>query len=139
MWIRFFIYGLLGWAVEITWTGVGSILRHDPRLVGHTYLWMFIIYGMAAPVMEPIHRLIVHYPWPMRGLIWVGVIFALEYASGAFLRLTTGACPWDYSGTRFSVDGLIRLDYAPAWFVLGLGFEYVHTHLLALTPLLRRL
>jgi len=29
---RFLVYGALGWIVEILWTGMGSILRRDPRL-----------------------------------------------------------------------------------------------------------
>jgi uncharacterized membrane protein len=136
MWIRFLIYGLLGWGVEVLWTGLGSVLRRDPRLTGHTYLWMFLIYGSAALLLEPVHRLIAGYPWPVRGLVWVVVIFVLEFASGWMLRQATGTCPWDYSGTRFAVAGLIRLDYAPAWFVLGLLFEQVHLRLMRIVPLL---
>ena len=34
-----------------------------------------------------------------------------------------GVCPWDYSDAPLNIDGLIRLDYAPAWFAVGLLFE----------------
>ena len=139
MWIRFLIYGTLGWAVEIIWTGLGSILRRDARLVGRTYLWMFLIYGLAAPLLEPIHFAVAHLAWPWRGLIWAGSIFTIEYITGWLLREATGSCPWDYTGVRLSVNGLIRLDYAPAWFVLGLLFERLHRALLALTPTLMSL
>jgi len=139
MWIRFLIYGALGWVVEVAWTGIGSVIRRDPRLMGHTYLWMFMIYGLAAPVMEPIHGHIAHLAWPLRGLIWMATIFAIEYGTGWTIMQITGECPWDYTGVRFSVQGLIRLDYAPAWFVLGLLFEQVHYRLLMLTPILRDL
>ena len=32
-------------------------------------------------------------------------------------------CAWDYSQAKLNVDGLIRLDFAPFWFALGLFFE----------------
>ncbi|NLN18613.1 MAG: hypothetical protein GX162_04955 [Firmicutes bacterium] len=139
MWIRFVIYGLLGWAVEITWTGLGALWRGDPRLPGRTYLWMFIVYGSAALVLEPVHNLIGPWPWPYRGLVWTFSIFFIEYAAGWLLRELTGVCPWDYTSVRFSIRGLIRLDYAPAWFVLGLFFERLHRILVILTPSLMQL
>ena len=52
------------------------------------------------------------------------LIFLAEYLSGAFLKFY-GICPWDYSGRFFSVDGLIRLDFAPFWFGAGLIFEEI--------------
>ena len=32
---------------------------------------------------------------------------------------------WDYTGRMLSVDGVIRLDFAPFWFMTGLLFEYL--------------
>ena len=32
-------------------------------------------------------------------------------------------CPWDYSQCRANIHGLIRLDFAPLWFAVGLLFE----------------
>ncbi len=70
-------------------------------------------------------------PWPLRGLLWAALCFALEYAVGWALRRVTGRCPWDYSYARWSVDGLIRLDYLPLWFCLGLVMERLHDALVA--------
>lgn len=134
MFIRFLIYGAMGWVVEIFWTGLGSILRRDRRLVAKTYLWMFPIYGGGAIAFEQIHWLIAGYTWLVRGLVWMTVIFAVEYTAGLVLQRWVGECPWDYSGTPLSIHGLIRLDYAPAWFVLGLLFERAHVALVELTP-----
>lgn len=64
------------------------------------------------------------------------LIFTVEYLSGLVLRMLLGVCPWDYSGNTFSVNGLIRLDYAPAWFTAGLLFEKLHD-LLMKVPALR--
>ena len=139
MWVRFVIYGVLGWAIEIVSTGLSALLRGDPRLSGRTYLWMFFIYGSAALLLEPVHSLVGPWRWPFRGLVWTLSIFSIEYTSGWLLRELTGVCPWDYTGVRFSVGGLIRLDYAPAWFVLGLLFERLHWALVVLTPSLMQL
>ncbi len=102
------------------------MLREDWRLAGTTYLWMLPIYGLAV-FLEPLHDAIRRWHWAFRGLIWVGIIWAIEFFTGGTIALTVGTCPWDYSGkTPYEVLGLIRLDYAPAWFVLGLLFERLH-------------
>ena len=142
MLIRLVMYGLLGWGMEIVWTaGREKItgVQRDWKLRGTTYLWMFPIYGGAmALLFEPVHDAIRPWPWPLRGLLYVVGIFAVEYATGWLLRRLTGACPWDYSGrSRWQVHGLIRLDYAPAWFLAALAAERVHDFLVALTPAIR--
>lgn len=125
---RFFIYGLLGWSLEIFWTGLHSLLQGDPRLEGFTNLWMFFIYGSAVFILEPIHHIIRYWRWPVRGILWVIIIWGIEYSSGLLLINTLGISPWFYTG-GYAIDGLVRLDYAPAWFVAGLIFERVHNTL----------
>lgn len=58
------------------------------------------------------------------------VIFDVEYISGGLLKLLLGTCPWDYSKCVHSINGLIRLDFIPVWFTVGLLFEKVHDMLL---------
>jgi uncharacterized membrane protein len=137
MFIRFLIYGLLGWCFEIVWTAVTEKVRgtqRDWRLVGHTYLWMFPIYGLLAPLGEPIHNALRHQPWVARGLVYLLGIWAVEFAAGWLLRKFTGRCPWDYSHLRGNIQGIVTLEYAPVWFLFGLGFERVHDALVALGP-----
>jgi len=124
--VRTLIYGILGWSMEIMWTGLGSLLLGNWQLFGFTYLWMFPIY-CSAVFLEPVHDRISHLSWYWRGLIWAVLIFLIEYGSGATLSSVLGRCPWDYSGvTPYHINGLIRLDFAPAWFFVGLGFEKAH-------------
>ena len=123
--IRFVIYGLAGWCTEIFWTGLGSLLRGNVKLQGWTYLWMFPIYGLAI-FLEPIHDKIRYWPIILRGGVYTLLIFSIEYTTGWILKSVTGVCPWDYSRSPFSINGFIRLDYAPAWFVAGLLFERLH-------------
>lgn len=122
---RFIIYGLFGWCIEIFWTGLGSLFKGDIKLTGQTYIWMFFIYGLAV-FFEPIHERIGDLNIILRGGVYTILIFAVEYFTGWVLKKVLGVCPWDYSSSNFSVKGLIRLDYAPAWFIAGLLFERVH-------------
>lgn len=116
--------------MEIFWTGMGSLLKGDPSLQGVSYLWMFPIYGLAL-FLEPIHEWVRELPWYVRGVIWTVVIFSIEFIAGLIIKFTVGIIPWDYTGeSLYQVYGLIRLDYAPAWFTAGLLFEKLHDFLL---------
>ncbi len=121
---RFFIYGILGWGIEVFWTGLGSLISGNLRLESFTNLWMFFVYGSAV-FLEPIHDIMAKWRWPVRGILWVVIIWGIEYASGMILKSLLGLYPWYYDGP-FAFDNLIRIDYAPAWFVAGLLFERVH-------------
>lgn len=142
MLIRFILYGLLGWAGEIVWTSVHEKVAGRQQgwsLRGTTYLWMFPIYGLIAPLYEPAHNRIRERPIWARGLLYMSGFFGVEYAAGWLLRRLTGACPWDYTErSRWHVDGLIRLGYAPVWFSVGLLLEPVHDFLVRLTPAISR-
>lgn len=125
---RFIIYGLTGWCLEVFWTGLGSLFHGDVKLSSQTYIWMFLIYGLAV-FLEPIHDRIRKWPVALRGGVYSILIFSIEYATGTLLRIFIGVCPWDYSDSPFSVNGIIRLDYFPVWFVTGLLFERAHDYL----------
>ncbi|MEA4826883.1 putative ABC transporter permease [Clostridium sp. JNZ J1-5] len=126
---RFIIYGLTGLCMEVFWVAFWSLVRGDISMVGHTSIWMFPIYGLAV-FLEYIHNEIRHLPTILRGGVYTLLIFSIEFISGWIFRNLLGVSPWDYSGTPFSVYGLIRLDYAPAWFVAGILFEKLHDRLM---------
>ena len=126
--LRFIIYGCAGFLIEILWTGLESAFNGDKNLKCSTYLWMFPIYGMGV-ALEPVHELIRNLSWFYRGFIWAAVIFLIEYTTGYILKLTLGGCPWNYNKDGeilTSVKGLIRLDFLPLWFGVGLLFERIH-------------
>ena len=148
MLLRFICYGLLGWAIEIVWTAAGSAIfapaagRARWALAGRTYLWMFPIYGSMAFLYEPLHDALRPWAWPLRAMAYAAGFLAVEYAAGWLLRRATGTCPWDYAKrpqpSRWQVGGLVRLDYAPAWAVLGLALEPVHDFLVRVAPAILR-
>jgi uncharacterized membrane protein len=132
MLIGFLVYGVFGWCAEIVWTALhdavralGRRQRIDPRLAGRTYLWMFPIYGGGGLLFEVVYGRVAGWPWAARGMLYMVGCFAVEYASGWAIRRATGAVPWDYTASRWNVHALIRLDYAPVWFVFGMLLERV--------------
>nr|WP_052298672.1 hypothetical protein [Syntrophobotulus glycolicus] len=121
---RFLFYGFIGWCTEIMWTGLNSLMEGDLRLMGFTNLWMFLIYGCAV-FLEPLHDRITGWRWPIRGLLWLMMIWGIEYLSGLILISILGVYPWRYTDP-LAVNGLITLSFAPVWFIGGLLFEKLH-------------
>ena len=120
---RFILCGILGWCMEIVFTSVHCLAARDSRLMGHTSLWMFPIYGLASCIY-PLNRLLGRLPFWMRGMLYSGGILSVEYASGMLLKHFS-CCPWDYAGAKYNIKGVIRLDYAPFWAAAGLLFEKI--------------
>ena len=127
---RFLLYGALGCLMEVFWTGLASLRRKDFKLSARTSIWMFFIYGLAV-FLEPVFRLLHGFPLVFRGAFYAGCIFLVEYVTGHLLNFAK-IRPWDYNGCRFNLQGVIRLDYAPAWFVAGLIFERVYVTIMQL-------
>src|SRR4051794_29773740 len=96
MWTRYALYGLAGWTTEVVFTGLSSARQHDRSATAQTYLWMHPIYGAAGLLLERLSRRVSHWRHPWRPLVYLGIIYATEYASGWALRRTLGRCPWDY-------------------------------------------
>lgn len=82
---NFMICGLTGWCMEIIFTSLDSIRNNNFKLTGHTSIWMFPIYGMAA-VIPPVYKHIHKLPAIFRGSIYSAGIFVCEYLTGTFLK-----------------------------------------------------
>lgn len=121
---NFFICGSIGWCLECFWTGLDSILHHkDRKLHCTTSIWMFPIYGLAA-LIKPISKLLGKTNTIIRGGVYTIGIFLTEFSLGSLLKKYK-ACPWDYSKSKYNYHGIIRFDYAPVWFLVGLFYEKV--------------
>lgn len=115
--------GLVGWCMEIIFTSMDSLRRRDMTLKGFTSIWMFPIYGCAA-ILSPVCRLLRKMPAWFRGLTYMNLIFSAEYLTGRLLSRHQ-LCPWDYGKSKWNINRVIRLDYAPYWFGAGLLFERI--------------
>lgn len=123
---KFVVYGLIGWAVEVVFTGASAALfEKDKSATAKTYLWMHPIYGAAGLLLEWMAKKLRSLPEGAKPLAYVPVIYGVEYVTGWALRRTLGHCPWDYKDRGLNFHGLIRLDYAPAWLLAGYLFTPV--------------
>lgn len=120
---KYLLCGLTGWCMEVFWTGLGSAIGHDRKLTGNTSIWMFPIYASAI-IIEPISASLCKKKQNtfIRGFVYAACIFATEFLSGSVLK-KLGCCPWDYSKAGANINGVIRLDYFPVWFAVGLIYE----------------
>jgi hypothetical protein len=138
VWFRLLFYACLGVAAEIPFTAVCAKLGlrltsdlDDPlartswRLKGHSFVWMFPIYGLGLLGFELVHDALRSAPWTLRGMAYVVGLYALEFVSGATLVALTGTYVWRWTG-RGSIGGHIHLAMAPLWFVATLALEPLH-------------
>jgi uncharacterized membrane protein len=126
-WGRFAAYGLIGWCAEVLFTGIHDFVRnHDRRLPSRSSIWMFPVYGLLAPLYEPLHDAVRDKPAPVRATAYGFGFLAVEYATGQVFRALLGEAPWDYSYAKRHVHGLIRPDYFPLWAAAGLALEPIH-------------
>jgi uncharacterized membrane protein len=124
---RFIIYGLVGWCIECFFTSVLDLATGagDLRLMGYSYLWMHPIWGAGLLLGERLTLSLqrARLSRATRALVGMALCFSVEYVAGAALLALIGRCPWDYSASPWNVNGLIRLDYAPFWWLCGWVYE----------------
>lgn len=120
---NFFLCGIIGWCTEILFTSLQSIRNRDLRLLGVTSLWMFPIYGLASLLVIP-YKFVKNYSFAVRGTVYTFFIFLGEFFSGQLLT-KIHACPWNYEHSPLNIKKVIRLDYAPLWFLFGLFLEKI--------------
>lgn len=138
VWFRLLFYACLGVAAEVLFTAVCAKLGlrltadlDDPearrawRLKGHSFVWMFPIYGVGFLAFEVVHDLVRFAAWPVRGLTYVTVLYAIELAAGMALVVLTGDHVWRWIG-RGSIRGHVHLAMAPVWFFVMLALEPIH-------------
>lgn len=125
---RTLLLACLGLALEVVFTAATDRAQAQGwRLRGFTYVWMLPIYMLVYPALCWLYPRVGSWSFGARGALYAAIILLVEWASGWLLRLTIGQAPWEkeYRGHRFAVHGLMRLDYAPAWFCAALVFERV--------------
>lgn len=130
----FAMFGCIGITTEIFFTNIEQIAHNlytgagepvDWRLMGHSYVWMFPIYGLVAFFAPLLYHRIERLHVLLRALIYGVTIIAVEFVTGWLLDITTGSCPWDYQ-YGLHVMGYIRIDYLPLWMLFGVMVERLY-------------
>jgi uncharacterized membrane protein len=125
---NFLIFGCLGLSLEILFT---SILTKDPTLQGHTNLWIFPVYGFGAGILFPLLQSgLGDAHWGLRYALYGVVGQSIQYFYGLLLHKGLKIRPWDHTGDSWtSIQGYIRVDYLPLFFLFGASLEYMHPFL----------
>jgi len=105
--------------IEVIFTGVYSFFKGDKKGTSTTFIWMWIVYGLAGVVLELV-KTSLDWPWYLKPLVYTPLIYGIEGLSGLALRAIIGVCPWDYNISKWTFLRVVHFGYLPAW--LGLAF-----------------
>lgn len=138
IWFRLLFYACLGVAGEVlmtaVWARIGLRLTADVddpearagwRLKGHSFVWMFPIYGLGLLGFEVVHDALRGGPWLARGAVYVGSLYVVELVASLLLVRITGAHVWRWVGPG-AIGGHVHLALAPVWLAAGLALEPLH-------------
>ena len=132
LWL-FFCYGLLGWMLETAYAAL-----RQKKYVDRSVLFgpLCLSYGLTGAILT----------WGLSELrgswffLFLGCAVGatlVEWVAGHLLERATHTRWWDYSGSRFHLDGYICLTASALWGLLGLiAVEWVSPLLLSLYHLL---
>lgn len=125
----FILYGGLGVTTEVFFTAIVNLIDagnlDDLSLKGHSYIWMFPIYGLTSVLFPIGFNLLKGLNRVLRYFIYGAGILVVELITGFMLEQFTGRCPWEYQ-TGWHFGGYIRFDYLPLWMCFGAMLEEFH-------------
>ena len=116
----------VGVSCEVAFTSLYNFFEtKETHLMGHSYLWMIALYSLIYPTYRKVFPKVAHLHSLYRYSIYTSMIYSGEYFGGRLLRKFIGAAPWEkfYHDKAWAIDDLIRLDYAPVWFLAASIFE----------------
>ena len=123
--LKLIVYGHLGFLIEIWFTGIHAVIfEKDKKATAITYLPMFLVYGFTALALEGISEALL-WPFYLKALVYVPIIYGVEFLSGWTIKKLIGTIPWDYKKGPWTPMGLINFSYLPFWFLLALGFDAI--------------
>ena len=136
---RFFIFALIGLLMEVFFTATANLVKGDLNMRGGTSPWMMIDYGLLGVLTAPLRDALLRAGIPLlaRAAVYMVGIFLIEYVSGIAFT-AAGLRIWDYSTYAYNLHGQITLLYAPFWYGLGLGVEFLYRKVDAIAVLLLR-
>jgi uncharacterized membrane protein len=122
------LFAVLGLGFEVLFTSITDFKGEKRRfLMGYSSLWYAPLYACAPLFLHYAGGYLFLLPLLARGVVYALVIWLFEYVGMWLLRLLLGASPSEeqYLKSRWNIHGLIRLDFFPAMFLMGLAFEFI--------------
>ena len=125
-----FIFGAAGLGIEVAFTAALDFIqtRKDKHLMGYSSIWYWPLYASAPLILDKIGPFLFPLPLLVRGLCYTICFMIMEYCGMGILRLLLGQSPSEksYYRSRWNIHGLTRLDFAPAYCLLGFIFEWLY-------------
>lgn len=136
------VFVMVGLTMEVIWTAfVWFFKERKIKLVGSTSLWMIPIYAMSPYLFSFVIKYFSYMNIFLRGFLYMVLIFIIEYMVGMLFRKILKISPWDYSKDtkdhtgyycKYNIKGLIALEFAPLWCIMGLVGEFIYLYLLSI-------
>ena len=119
---QFFLYGLLGFALECAF----ARLTHSPKPDRKCHLLLPVcpVYGLGALCILLLPAGIKSSPF-LLFLAGAGVATACEWGMSLFYEKLTGASFWDYHALPFNLGGRVCLLFSLFWGLLALPMTYL--------------
>ncbi|MBT3181593.1 MAG: hypothetical protein HN337_03675 [Deltaproteobacteria bacterium] len=132
---KFILFGMIGICGSLAITAFKkTVISRKLELTGETSVILFPIYGLIGLIYPLIAIHLGDLTWYLRGVIYTIVFYIFQYVSGLLLTKIK-LCPWSYS-SRWSFQGLIRIEDAPIWFFAGLAVEWIYPYVKAVAGVL---
>lgn len=129
LFIEMLIFAVFGLGIEVVFTAASDAKKggRPYHLMGYSSIWYMPLYMLAPVFFSAFGDVLFPLHFVLRGLIYMASIFLIEFCSMFVLRKLLGSSPSQesYYQSGWSVFGLIRLDFAPVMFTLGLILEFV--------------
>lgn len=110
---RMLFYAMSGVFNEVVFTALKTLWYHqDFMLHGNTQLWVIFIYAFGGLLFEHVYYKV--NTASLRVLIYLSLVYILEYSGGWVLVQLLGECPWHYHEPG-NIHGLVQLRYIPLW------------------------
>lgn len=105
--------------LEVIWSALIYQMKQYKysSFMGYTSLWMIPIGGYVGIITHLINLFFASIFIKM--IMFMILITILEYISGLLLNAIFDLNLWDYSNSKFNIDGQICIQYSLLWFLLA--------------------
>jgi len=115
---RLMFYSFCGWVLEEIYQFFTKGTFIKPNFLLGPFKPM---YGIAAVLLLAVKKF-----GKKAFFFWAQIIsLGVEYISGLWLKKSFGLQYWDYSKSKYNLQGLICWEFAIIWIILAYGFAYL--------------
>ena len=122
--ILFAIYSFMGWTIEVVYRSFSEREFINAGFLNGPFL---PIYGFGATFIIALGFSIRSWPLPLELIVYGLVLTFIEYLTGFLFEKIFKLKLWDYSDSRFNINGRVCLRFSLCWTALALIFvTFIH-------------